>query len=426
MKSTILISIGAALTLTACSSPILRTTHPPKNFNKPTIGTIYYLPKGLIPITISIDDVSKKQGDGSNATSSSASLVNTLNINNTNSQTLSPPHPQKNGKLGSLNEGEDETKPKEYTINMIIGDPKYVPDFNFPYFLEYNPSNGTNDEVTINVGPNQLLQTANSKSADQTGPILSALAELAGKVAQLVVTGGTMPLAQSVDKNKGAEQPCKIKPMKLSTFIDPTNDTGPKFYEFSATYIEELLKNKASETIKFSVSKLSSNVSETEMPGYCKKKTGCGTSYTAKKDFEIPGIVFRSLALYSITLSVGGCFDQQTLTLTAMAPNDGQVFVVDVSRTPLVEQKTNLTIVDGMLTQIDLNKPSTYLALAKIPLDILKAIASVPNDILTLRIKKIQDEGTLTKAQGDLLQNEIQRMKNEKLLQQQRNTAPTN
>lgn len=60
------------------------------------------------------------------------------------------------------------------------------------------------------------------------------------------------------------------------------------------------------------------------------------------------------------------------------------------------------------------------------PLEILEAIIAIPGELLTLRIKRIQDEGVLTKAQGDLLLNEIQRLKNENLLQQQHNSPAAN
>lgn len=439
MKTGLLISIILSFSLSACSTPILRTTYPPTEASEPTIGVIYYLPKGLIPLSISIDEVSKKSGgdDENPSGNNSPSVVNTVNINNTNSQKPLPPPGPKNegdGKNGVAN-GKEEAPSKKYAANISIGDPKIVPDLRFPYFLEYNPSIGTDDEVIIGVGSNQLLQTTTSKSTDQTGAFLGTLAQIAAEALKLTVAfdvhHGKPPEAKpGVDCSP-------LVPMKLSTYLDPTPESNSNF---SQAYITEKFLLNTPIKIKITQVHGASNVT----PGYCiapskegvcsDKKTGEGIHSTGSL-FKGTGVLFRSLALYSITITVDPekemvdkkpwCLGAQSRTFTVMAPNDGHIFAVDVSRTRLVQKKTNLTIVDGMLTQIDLNKPSSLLAGAKIPLDIIKAIASIPNDILTLRIKRIQDEGSLTKAQGDLLLNEIQRLKNENLLQQQRNVVPS-
>lgn len=82
---------------------------------------------------------------------------------------------------------------------------------------------------------------------------------------------------------------------------------------------------------------------------------------------------------------------------------------VDIDRAALVETKTDLTFNEGVLTGVSIEKPSSMLAAASLPLTMLKAILSAPTEILQLKINydsakenALIQELNLLKAQEDL------------------------
>ena len=106
-----------------------------------------------------------------------------------------------------------------------------------------------------------------------------------------------------------------------------------------------------------------------------------------------------------------------------MAPSKELVYSLDVNRGALITKKTNLTIANGMLTKIEVNKPSSLLGILNVPLDVLKAILSAPAELLTLHIQQIKAEGGVSQAQADKLNSKLNELKNAVLLQKAQGTS---
>jgi hypothetical protein len=64
---------------------------------------------------------------------------------------------------------------------------------------------------------------------------------------------------------------------------------------------------------------------------------------------------------------------------------------------------TNLKFTNGVMSSVDLSKPSEVLGCLDIPLQIAKAFTSIPSELLTLKINQTNQETSLLKAQTDLL-----------------------
>jgi hypothetical protein len=407
MKIAIALSVVSISILGGCASQILKTTSVPALGSDPATGVVYYLPKALIPITVTFGSKSAEvNGGGDNKTPNSATAPTTTqtvtNNINVNIPPIKPNKPQ-------------EPAQKTYEIN--IGTPKLVADTSKVYFLNYESEAITDDIVSIGVGPNQLLQTINAISIDQSGQAATLLAKIGIDVAKIVMMGfweGAGPSKFKIDQTKRCAYRDNIK---INTFLDVT---APAEKAFSLAKLNELLSDHS---IEFTVT------------------PNCNLASDAKKCESIispevgdkTGVLFRGLTDYALTARINGelpnpiqwcegiVITNDVREYSLMLPNNGPIYAVDVSRARFVSKKTNLTIVDGMLNKVDIDKPSSVVGGLKVPLDILEAIIAVPSELLTLRIKKVQDEGTLTKAQGDLLLNEIARLKNEKALEQQRN-----
>jgi hypothetical protein len=433
-KILILTSIISAC---GCSSKILETTSLPDSAVS-KLGTVYYLPKALIPISIAVQERPKSPTSESTTNSTAQSITNNVTVNN-----VPAPTPK--------NEVAPDAEPSLQFTVTVKGN-QIIPDTSKTYFLEYFPENSSDDEVSISVNSNQLLQTNSAKSTDDSGKAVVMVAKLIGEVAKLVAThglGGVNTFAMISEPNP-AKPPektyvCKLKPTTIETFLDPS--ANPKTPYTLAALNNLVHTHGLPLDFKITpVSKASTSGGEASTPvnkdsnSLPDAKT-CQHKWGSWIDDECTGIFFRASVPYQLTVSVNqdskfdpleesqsdkaktadkltSCLTPESSTrdLTILAPNDGPVFSVDVSRAMLVTKKTDLTINDGMLAKIDVNKPSQLVAGLQIPLDIVKELASVPADILTLRIKRYQDEGNLTKAQVELLSQEIQKIKENKEL----------
>jgi hypothetical protein len=101
---------------------------------------------------------------------------------------------------------------------------------------------------------------------------------------------------------------------------------------------------------------------------------------------------------------------------TLMVADPVHTFVADNNRGVFVKKRVDFVVSDGVLTGIEVDKPSELLAIVSLPVDILKAIASIPGEILSVKIKQLSDEKGLTSAQVELLKSQIDLIKQKQAL----------
>lgn len=432
------------MTITGCASEILRTEDgvPLLNSENKSIGAIYYLPNALIPVNIKLQNAGAQGGStGSGATGLTATQTNSITINN-----AKPDDAKKSG-----------DKPvKQYVV--AIGANKYVPDMTKAYTLEYNPEIATDDKISISVGPNQLLQTSTSLSRDESGQAVVMLAQIAGEAAKMAVGIPGAPVSAPASKMslsaEKLEPPkkeelkflCKdLPPINIETFISPSTQVDNN-KPFLIGKLNSDLANAAI-PIQFKVQSLSTETTSNKAPKKC-QTTGADSANCYKS-----GVLLRSPIPYVLTVEIGKNIgngsgqvkeevfyeefnekkhkDKLNLAVSdknqclpphvsqdyiIMAPNDGVVYSLDVQRARFVTKKTDLTITDGMLTKIDVDKPSELIGALSVPLDALKAIAGIPASMLSVQVKNTSDQASLYKAQSDLLGNQIQLLKNQQEL----------
>lgn len=395
MKKIILVSI-LLLSISACTTPILRTTKFPNSIFTPTsdsvppsssstaparIGVPYYLPRALIPITITLAK-------------------------------STPPADNKSTPTADTPTSSTAVSQKIGQYEVTIGAPLLIPDTSRPpFFLEYNAEGATEDEITIGVGANQLLQTMKATSIDKSGEAIVKLAEIGIRAAELF------------GLRAGGDSCTELEPVKVFAYLDPSstrNDTSP----FSLSALNDLLKLNYV-PMEFNV------VPQREKEKIAVKESGSSEPPNDElgeiiSENRTTGILFRTSEPYVLTLSFGPnihkkagswCVIPEIHQTMVMAPNKGKMYAVDVNRGALITKKTDLTIVDGMLTKIEVTKPSSLVGVISIPLDILKLALSVPAELLTLRVKRIQDERDITQAQAEKLTYELNKYNNNKLLQ---------
>lgn len=153
-------------------------------------------------------------------------------------------------------------------------------------------------------------------------------------------------------------------------------------------------------------------------------------------DTSYKGVVFRTMVpkRLSITASPQSLKFGPTCSLrsvsvsqndaTFMVADPTSTFVADTSRAFLVQKKVDLAVTDGVLTGIDVDKKSELLAAVSLPVTILKAIASIPGEILNVKVTQIANEQKLTQAQVDYVKAQIDLIKQNKALLDAQKTTP--
>jgi hypothetical protein len=84
-------------------------------------------------------------------------------------------------------------------------------------------------------------------------------------------------------------------------------------------------------------------------------------------------------------------FDTYVFSRTVLLPNEAPLMTLDITRPAFIRKVINLTFTNGILTEVHINKPSEILAGLKIPLDIVKAIAAIPKELLTFKVEYSQE-----------------------------------
>lgn len=90
----------------------------------------------------------------------------------------------------------------------------------------------------------------------------------------------------------------------------------------------------------------------------------------------------------------------RTATFVKTIPNPARTFAFNVARSAFIQnKKTDLTISNGLLTKVSLEKQSEAEGFSEIPLKLAQKLATLPKDLLTVRTEKVTAEKGLVEAQ---------------------------
>lgn len=111
---------------------------------------------------------------------------------------------------------------------------------------------------------------------------------------------------------------------------------------------------------------------------------------------KLDGIAYRPLAPLTLKLMAG---ENEADSLSILLPNGAPVLCLPVSRSGFVERVGTINFQDGLIKSIALKKPSEALAFISIPIEIGKAIVSIPAELLQIKINTENDKKDLYDAQ---------------------------
>ncbi len=252
----------------------------------------------------------------------------------------------------------------ETTVNII-------PDTDFPLGLKYCPSPFTSDEIKLTTGTTGLLDNINTSSDD--------------RLAHIIEQVGDAP--QKIFKVEALQAPIALK--NASSII--------KTYENTFVIFAAQVKNNSA---KFNW-KILTEGDTTIDSSFDVTITRSSTTATAASIVKASGIMSRPLTTVTLELTPRTPTIQASATTAIQIPDDSCLLVMPLKRSPLVKRVNTPKFSNGMLLENSINKPSEIEAGVSIPINILKAIVSIPAQLFNFKIQH--------KYQGDINELELQK-----------------
>jgi len=272
----------------------------------------------------------------------------------------------------------------------------HAPDVDARFLATHAHSAWRDDQLTIAVSPSGLLNTSTAVSADQTGTVILSLVQ--AFAAARVPTGGSALRLFSINPVLQAAGACE--PYKSTLVFDPTrpleiNETAGRLKNFGAKI------------------------------GLCVE--GLGPSLDAATTaVPVPGYAYRASRSVRVTLADSvqanslNCVAKtgsEAASLVAQVPDATTLFVTPVQGAPFTKVSNKHTFKDGMLVEVSVDKPSMAAAIASIPVEILKALVSIPASIIKLRVDYETQSASLVNSQANVLKAQVDLLNAQKALE---------
>lgn len=307
------------------------------------------------------------------------------------------------------------TTATSYVDDLTITEGPIVADTTQLYTasLEHWPQR--DDELTIATDDAGLLQTAKGKSVDRTPEILEDSARVALTATKIAATSfapqglAARAIPQGAVPCVPAAPELRERAFVLEYTYDPT-DTDSR-------------------------NTLNRHLCELQSPfrvGYESTSLGSPDS-DAGPDSRFEGFVYRRPVAerVSILRTLPGSLEIQPVeTVVTRAgefslPNRGRKALLGFDAGVLTTSTYDVEFKSGMLTKLDVKRPSELYALIQIPLTIAKDVLALPGELIQLKIDYSTKQADLVDAQTKILDAEKKRITAERALEDAQNPAST-
>lgn len=308
-------------------------------------------------------------------------------------------------------------KPNEYELKV---EAKLIPDPEHFYRLSYLPNPAAKDNLKVSIA-NGFLQSVETTAKDEMVDIAKRIMEIPKEIAKAALGAPAAAIAppglkQSLDVDvdpdiffSGRTEDKKIVnnlKKNLESFgiieIKITRPPGAETYKAAppskGVYYRPLLPYtvKLSYKGKTKTSPTKTTSAEdgpSQKPADGKAAPSSSTSNPPKKETS-PKKQKAAKTKAAPQIPPNAEYQEVHVELqeTVYLPNGAPILSLDVTRAAFVTKKTKLTFADGVLTGVDLEKPSEILAGLEIPIHLIKTIVSLPSDIIQLKINYSSQE----------------------------------
>ena len=266
-----------------------------------------------------------------------------------------------------------------------------IPDTDFLIGLNYVPSVFMNDDIKLVVGPTGLLDNINTTTEDRIASIIGQITDAPSKV--LSFQSPAVVAAAPVAPPAGTRLSTVAKTYS-NTLIVTAQEVRTGF----ATYVWKI-NTDGNININSTVNiKLTSHNRPLILP-------------SAAGIPDVSGIITRPLTTYTINIShksakITGAGDTEV-----QLPDLSRLINVPIKRSPFVKRLNTPKFSNGMLIEIDINKPSELEGAISIPITVVKALVSIPSALFNFNVQhkyqgQITDLTMLKKLQD--LQKQVQ------------------
>lgn len=287
----------------------------------------------------------------------------------------------------------------EQTVSVKILAP--VPDPKARFVAVLTPSLARDDNIKL-VTSNGLL---NNSSAESTGQMGSILVNLVSAIA------GAQGLKAYTFSSKSAAEPCR--PFKLSAVFDPTN-----LKEVEAVERRLGRSSQGALTLQVQASALPSETALTLPAGDqpAPAESAGGVFYRVPTPVQV-----RVEDQHSASCSLGSV--PSYASLSATVPDSSTRFLLPMLAGQFTKGKLSYEFKDGMPTSFSSEQQSQLAAIARIPVDILKALVEVPASIVKLRVDYESQNAALIEAQTKQMKAELELLKAQQALRDSQGKA---
>jgi hypothetical protein len=247
-----------------------------------------------------------------------------------------------------------QVKPKGTNDLELTTSVRYIQDPNYFFTFRYLPKATFDDAVDVKLTEQGFLDTIEVTTTDKAREIVGKVIEIVKEVAKITAFPGAVTQMKAEEK-KIPNIDVEFDP---DLFLDRSRWKDRE--DFEQCYFTPY-------GIKFQL-----------------KRTFPNGSFPKRGPVDQQGIYYRPLLPYEFSFSIKDFALYKTETISL--PNEAPIMAIDLKRGPFITKKMTLTFKNGILTQMKVDKPSEVLAALNIPLDIVKAIVSLPTELIQFKI----------------------------------------
>lgn len=288
--------------------------------------------------------------------------------------------------------------------NWIVNvKPAIQPDDKSQFILRADSNALFDDDVTLSVDQNGLLQTVNVMTTDKT---VASIADLVAAIGNVFTFGaGLGPSIMTkkkieteaqlqcsyhgdFDLNKNRDEiKLQTPPMSKKVMIDKRDSAGKLVKDENGKPIQEPQDIPVQYSTKFKLEfkYLGTPPTDKETPQDAYPIRGIVEE--SPEILAIHGIVVRTPVPYEFNVTVDNNTTQSTFI---MLPDVKQTYILPINRRYLVQDKTNVTLKDGMIQSIQQVRPSMVAGIVGIPKSILSALVPIPLQIRQSQTSNLQ------------------------------------
>ena len=293
-----------------------------------------------------------------------------------------------------------QTQVEKSACKLALKETFTEPDPEYLYRLDHLRNYFAEDKVTVTFSPNGFLSKIDISAEDKTGEFVTKIAELAKESA----------------KAFAAISPAKVKeegprPFYFSLVIDPADSADIK-------RVNETLDRFGCPIHVDSVRQKNPLSLDKDLTPDKNSLISDPLKADPTKANDRNGIYFRPALPYTLIFRSASAeeFESREIENTLYLPNKSPVMFLDFKRVAFGKYTHVIDFENGQLKQMTFSVPSSALGFMTIPIEVAKAIASIPGEILQLKFNVVSKQNDLLTKQAELIESQKKRLEAEEAL----------